>query len=163
MTPLILNDATPIHWAVASGVIAAVTLSLLLVGNRRLGVSGGLDDICSLVLSRPYFGQASVRASRGWRSPFLVGLLLGGFISALVSGGWAPTWDLGHFDQAIGFGSAGKLAWMFGGGMLIGFGTRLAATTSRRLTSARQGRSAARSRRPKSIAGPHRRTAVHRE
>ena len=30
------------------------------------------------------------------------------------------------FDQAIGFGPAGKLAWMFAGGLLIGFGTRLA-------------------------------------
>jgi uncharacterized protein len=30
------------------------------------------------------------------------------------------------FDQVIGFGPAGKLVWMFGGGLLIGFGTRLA-------------------------------------
>jgi uncharacterized membrane protein YedE/YeeE len=43
-----------------------------------------------------------------------------------VSGGWAPTWDLGIFDQVIGLGPAGKLAWMFAGGLLIGFGTRLA-------------------------------------
>jgi uncharacterized membrane protein YedE/YeeE len=30
------------------------------------------------------------------------------------------------FDQAVGFGPAGKLAWMFVGGLFIGFGTRLA-------------------------------------
>ena len=30
------------------------------------------------------------------------------------------------FDTAIGFGHAGKLAWMFAGGLFIGFGTRLA-------------------------------------
>jgi hypothetical protein len=30
------------------------------------------------------------------------------------------------FDTAIGFGPAGKLAWMFAGGLFIGFGTRLA-------------------------------------
>jgi uncharacterized membrane protein YedE/YeeE len=124
--PLILNGAIPIHWALAGGAIAAVTLCLLYFRNRRLGISGGLDDVCSLVLSRPYFAQESVRTSRQWRFPFLVGLVLGGFLSALLGGRWAPTWELGMFDQAIGFGPHGKVAWMFAGGVLIGFGTRLA-------------------------------------
>jgi uncharacterized membrane protein YedE/YeeE len=124
--PLILNSALPIHWAVAGGAIAAVTLTLLLFGNRRLGISGGLDDICSLMIERPYFTQAFVRSSRKWRLPFLAGLIGGGVLSAAVSGGWSPTWDLGMFDQVIGLGPAGKIAWMFAGGLLIGFGTRLA-------------------------------------
>jgi uncharacterized protein len=124
--PLILHSALPIHWAVAGGAIAAVTLALLFFRNRRLGVSGGLDDICSLMIERPYFTQAFVRSSREWRLPFLAGLIGGGVLSALVSGGWAPTWELGMFDQVIGFGPTGKLAWMFAGGLLIGFGTRLA-------------------------------------
>ena len=29
------------------------------------------------------------------------------------------------FDERIGFGPAGKLVWMFAGGLFIGFGTRL--------------------------------------
>jgi uncharacterized membrane protein YedE/YeeE len=124
--PLILNSAIPIHWAVAGAVIAAVTLTLLFFRNRRLGVSGGLDDVCSLVLERPYFTQAFVRSSREWRLPFLAGLVAGGALSALVTGGWAPTWNLGMFDQVIRLGAAGKLAWMFVGGLLIGFGTRMA-------------------------------------
>ena len=52
--------------------------------------------------------------------------MLGGFLSALLGGGWSPFWDLGRFDAAIGLGPAGKLAWMFVGGTLIGFGTRMA-------------------------------------
>ena len=36
-----------------------------------------------------------------------------------------PVAVLGMFDQAIGWGHAGKAAWMFVGGMFIGFGTRL--------------------------------------
>ena len=51
---------------------------------------------------------------------------MGGFLSAVLAGGWEPTWAAGLFDRAIGLGPAGKLAWMFGGGLLIGFGTRLA-------------------------------------
>ena len=52
--------------------------------------------------------------------------MLGGFLSALLGGGWSPFWDLGRFDAAIGLGPSGKLAWMFVGGTLIGFGTRMA-------------------------------------
>ena len=43
----------------------------------------------------------------------------------MLGGGWAPTWDLGMFDAVIGWGAAGKVAWMFVGGVFIGFGTRL--------------------------------------
>jgi uncharacterized protein len=124
--PLILNDLSPVHWAVAGGAIGAVTLCLLFVANRRLGISTGLEDICSLVLDRPYFQRHAVVAGRGWRLPFLLGLVLGGYLSAVLGGGWHPVWALGMFDTMIGFGPAGKLAWMFVGGAFIGFGTRLA-------------------------------------
>ena len=124
--PLILHHLTPIHWAVAGALIAVVTLCLLFVTNRRLGISSGLEDICSLGVSMPYFTRGSLLSARRWRLPFLAGLVLGGFLSAILGGGWAPIWDLGMFDQVIGFGPAGKLAWMFAGGLFIGFGTRLA-------------------------------------
>jgi uncharacterized membrane protein YedE/YeeE len=120
---LILNDLAPLHWALAGAGIAAVTLCLLLVANRRLGISAGFESVCSLVLQGPYFDRA--RAGREWRLPLLAGLVLGGFVSAVLGGGWSPTWALGMFDRVIGFGPAGKLAWMFVGGLCIGFGTRL--------------------------------------
>jgi uncharacterized membrane protein YedE/YeeE len=123
---LILHDLTPLHWALAGVGIAGVTLALLLLDSRRLGISTGFEDICSLALPAPYFKRAAVTTGRGWRLPLLAGLVLGGFLSAVLGGGWAPTWDLGIFDSAIGFGPAGKVAWMFVGGLFIGFGTRLA-------------------------------------
>jgi uncharacterized membrane protein YedE/YeeE len=123
---LILHDLTAIHWAIGGAVIAAVTLTLLLVANRRLGVSTGFEDACGLVLHAPYFRKEGFADSRSWRLPFLGGLLMGGVLSAALAGGWTPTWDLGMFDERIGWGPAGKVAWMFAGGLLIGFGTRLA-------------------------------------
>ena len=123
--PLILNDVLPLHWAVAGAGIAAVTLTLLVFANRRLGISSGLEDVCSLVLRQSYFRREGLLTSRRWRMPFVIGLVLGGLLSAVAGGGWTPTWELGRFDQAIGFGPAGKLAWMFAGGLFIGFGTRL--------------------------------------
>ncbi|MSQ30276.1 MAG: hypothetical protein EXR68_07315, partial [Dehalococcoidia bacterium] len=122
--PLILDGLPATHWAVAGAVIGAVTLMLLYVGNRRLGISTGFEDACALVLRVPYFRRTDL-ADR-WRFWFLGGLVLGGALSALADGGWSPTWALGMFDAVIGLGSAGKLAWMFVGGVLIGFGTRLA-------------------------------------
>jgi uncharacterized protein len=123
---LILNHLTPLHWAIAGLGVAGVTLALLLLGSRRLGISTGFEDICSLALAAPYFRRPAVVSGRPWRLPLLAGLVLGGFLSAVLGGGWKPTWALGMFDSAIGLGPAGKVAWMFIGGLFIGFGTRLA-------------------------------------
>ena len=122
---LILHGLSPIHWAAAGAVIAVITLALLFLANKRLGLSTGFEDVCSLALSLPYFQRKAVVSGRGWRLPFLAGLLLGGFLSAALAGGWSPTLALGMFDQRIGLGTAGKFAWMFAGGLFIGFGTRL--------------------------------------
>ena len=122
---LILHDLAPIHWAAAGAVIALVTLVLLYVGNQRLGISTGFEDVCSAVIDVPYFRRVGIGTGE-WRVPFIGGLVLGGVLSAVLGGGWSPTWARGMFDTAVGWGPAGKLAWMFGGGLLIGFGTRLA-------------------------------------
>lgn len=124
--PLILTGEEPIPWWLAGAGIAFVTLALLWVSGNRLGVSTGFENVCSLVVRAPYFGREAIRGSNGWRLPLLGGLVLGGFFSAVLGGGWEPTWALGMFDAEIGWGPAGKLAWMFVGGLLIGFGTRLA-------------------------------------
>jgi uncharacterized membrane protein YedE/YeeE len=123
---LILNELPAMHWLWAGMGIAGITLLLLFVANRRLGISTGFEDICSLALPVPYLQRSAVRFGRTWRLPMLAGLVLGGWLSAATGGGWHPTWDLGVFDAVIGLGPAGKLAWMFAGGLFIGFGTRLA-------------------------------------
>lgn len=123
---LILHDMQAIHWAFAGLGISFVTLALLAIANRRLGVSTGFEDVCSLVLDAPYFKRSAITSGRPWRLPLLGGLVLGGVLSAVLGGGWSPMWDLGMFDTEIGWGSGGKVVWMFAGGLFIGFGTRLA-------------------------------------
>ncbi len=123
---LILHGLEAWPWWLAGAAIAAITLVLLGVANQRLGISTGFENLCALAIDNPYLRRGEVTGSQHWRLPFLGGLVLGGVISAVAGGGWQPFWDLGMFDARIGFGPAGKLAWMFGGGLLIGFGTRLA-------------------------------------
>src|SRR3990172_12882762 len=123
---LLLPQLEPWHWAVAGAAIGAITLLLLWVTNQRLGISTGLENLCALAIHPPYLRRGEITGSHRWRLPFVGGLVLGGFLSAETSGGWQPFWDLGVFDVVVGLGPAGKLAWMFAGGLLIGFGTRMA-------------------------------------
>lgn len=123
---LSLNDLVPYHWAVAGAGIGVLVVVLLVVGKRRLGVSTAFENVCSLAVPAPYLRRPALVASHSWRLPLLVGLLGGGALSAMLGGGWASPWELGLFDAAIGWGRGAKLAWMFVGGLLIGFGTRLA-------------------------------------
>lgn len=123
---LILHDLVPLHWAVGGALIGVITLLLLWLTNQRLGISTGFENVCSLVVNTPYLRRSEIATSHGFRLSFLGGLVLGGAISAIAGGGWAPIWDLGRFDAVFGIGPAGKLAWMFVGGLFIGFGTRMA-------------------------------------
>jgi uncharacterized membrane protein YedE/YeeE len=115
-----------LHWALAGLGIGLITLLLLWTTSHRLGISSSFEDVCSLVLKAPYLQRKEITSGRGWRLPFLFGLLLGGVTSAALAQGWHPTWALGVFDEAIALGNPGKLGWMFVGGLFIGFGTRMA-------------------------------------
>ena len=123
---LILNDLPAIHWVWAGAVIAAVTLTLQFFINRSLGISTGLEKMCSFVSALPYFRRPSIHPAGSWRLFFLAGLVTAGALSAVLGGGWSPTWDAGILDRAFALTVEAKVAWMFVGGLCIGFGTRLA-------------------------------------
>ncbi len=123
---LLLNRLTPLPWWLAGAAIGLITLALLWTTGRRLGISGGYENLCALVSDQPYFRRSSLVGPGTWRLPFLAGLLLGGLLSALLSGGWHPTWAMGLWDRSLGAGPWVKVLWMFAGGLLVGIGTRIA-------------------------------------
>lgn len=103
-------------WWVGGLAVATVALGLLYVENKQLGVSTGCGELCRLPLSS--------QARSSWRPRFLGGIVLGGMVAALL-GGHGPTLAMGRLDQLV-HGTAPKLALLFGAGLLIGGGARLA-------------------------------------
>ena len=112
MPHLILHDLQPISWAIAGAGIGIITLLLLWTTGRRLGISTSFESFCSQASDLPYFQRDALKGRGRWRLPFAGGLLLGGIVSALLAGGWAPIWDLGMWDTVIGGGPLLKLVWM---------------------------------------------------
>lgn len=123
---LLLHDVEALHWGIAGAALGLITLAMLYLVNHRLGASTGFESLCALVSKRPYFRRPELQGRGRWRLAFFVGLLGGGILSSVLAGTWQPSWDMGIFDTVIGWGPIGKVAWMFAGGLLVGFGTRTA-------------------------------------
>lgn len=113
------------HWAIAGATIAGVTLVLQAVGRRSLGLSSGLEDLCSLASNNPVFAHTAAEG-QAWRLPFLAGLLVGGALSVALAGDWHMLWRIEPLDAFSGFSAPAKVAWLFVGGVCTGFGVRLA-------------------------------------
>lgn len=112
----VLVDRWP-FW-VGGAAIGLFVLIFLAVTGKALGVSTGFYDACAAP-----FDPA---ARRSWRLPFLVGIVGGGVLAALGAGSLAPTATMGMFDSVVTASLPAKAAIFTAGGVLLGFGARLA-------------------------------------
>ncbi len=104
-------------WA-GGAAIGTFLLTFLVYGRRMLGVSTGFEDVCAA----PFTAQAR----KSWRLPFMVGIAAGGLLASTLSGGVVLTTAMGTFDTLWHASLPVKIALFTTGGILIGFGTRLA-------------------------------------
>jgi uncharacterized membrane protein YedE/YeeE len=108
-------DST-LPWWIAGPVLGLVITAMLVAGNKRFGVVGGVTDLVH--------GSSEGRGLRSWRAVLLVGMLLGGSLYALLAGapdaGSAYSWLDAHLS------AGGEVALLFGAGLLIGVGARVA-------------------------------------
>ena len=72
----------PWHWAVAGTLIGLIVPTLLLIGNKKLGVSSSMRHLCAICIPKniPFFNYEWKKEI--WNLFFVVGILLGGFIAA---------------------------------------------------------------------------------
>jgi hypothetical protein len=104
-------------WYLAGPLLGLSIVVLLALINERLGVLGGYADVVSRV------GRRSL--ALGWQGCFVVGIVAGSLLFALLAGDWRAGDGYGwlsrsvHDDVAVG-------AILLGAGLLIGLGGRTA-------------------------------------
>ncbi len=108
------------RWPFWAGGIAIglFVLVMLRVTGKPLGVSTGYEDACGAI--------TSPTLRRSWRLPFIVGIVAGGTLAASLAGGVTLTATMGMFDELVTASLPAKAAIFTGGGVLLGFGARLA-------------------------------------
>lgn len=109
----------PPAWWVAGLIFGGVVVALRLALNERIGVLGGYSELVE---------RASGRAKTlGWKSFFLIGVVLGGLLYALLAGRYSGTqaygWLARDFPHHAGLATGVGLT---AAGLLIGFGAKTA-------------------------------------
>ena len=135
----------PWPWYVGGPLIGLSVPLLLLLGNKKFGVSSNLRHVCAMVPNRVDFFNYDWR-KESWNLIFALGILLGGFLGGVLLANPEPLELSGATARdlsALGVQPDGALApaalfnWstllslrglllMVGGGFLIGFGARYA-------------------------------------
>lgn len=136
----------PWPWYVAGTIIGLTVPTLLLLGNKRLGISSTLRQLCAACYPAkiPFFHYDWKKDS--WNLFFAAGILLGGFLGGYVFANPEPvnvsaetlnmfsTWGLTNMQgllpgELFNFSNLLTLKGfllMVAGGFLVGFGTRYA-------------------------------------
>lgn len=106
--------------------IGTVAVLVLAIGGDYLGVTRGYVSMCSIISNRAVFRKPELGGPFGIRTFFTFGIMIGGFLAAIQSGGWHPTFDFGRFDVFWSSTIPVKAAVLITGGFLWGYGARLA-------------------------------------
>ena len=113
-------------WYLAGALIALVVALLVFLLGVQLSVSTGYGNWVGLVSRLRFFHSGDYEKTFNWRFFFLIGLVLGGFLSVLTSTGFYVHTDMGMLKHLVGDSTAAKAFTLFVGGILVGFGTRWA-------------------------------------
>ena len=103
------------HWLISGALLGLLVTGLLWAINRRVGVSGGIGEIADRLTGRV--------GAFGPRAYFVFGVVGGAFVVSLAGAGFRAGDSYGWLAE---HGSAATAAALLGGGVLVGYGTRLA-------------------------------------
>ena len=117
-----------------SGWVGGVAIGLYMLGQywitgKALGCSGVYCNPISPVSRLRFFHESDYARFDNWRLWFALGLPLGGLLGALSSPDyqWQLTTQMGSmYEQVLPQDLWARIVVLFGGGILMGFGARLA-------------------------------------
>lgn len=109
------------HWTIAGPLIGLFVPVLLIVTNKKLGISSAFEHLCMMVMPKDRHAVFNFNwKESGWKVYFVVGIMLGAYSATkFLSSG-----DV-HFLPEHYYSLSGYLT-LFAGGILVGFGTRYA-------------------------------------
>ncbi|NPA72462.1 MAG: YeeE/YedE family protein [Gammaproteobacteria bacterium] len=104
-----------------------IILHFWMIG-KPAGCSTGYGNICGIVCKKiSYFHQGEYSEKNNPKLWLLVGIPIGGFLAAATSGTpWQLSFDMGMYNDILPQSFAAKGIWLIFGGILLGFGARLA-------------------------------------
>jgi uncharacterized membrane protein YedE/YeeE len=110
-----LSEQAP--WWLVGPVFGLVVVGLMATLNARIGILGGFSELIERVEGKPL----------GWKAFFLVGILAGAALYALVGPGFAHPYEYGWLTRTF-TGSSRLLVApiLVGAGALIGYGAKSA-------------------------------------
>lgn len=114
-------------WLAGGAIGLFVILHFWLIG-KPAGCSTGYGNVCGYLCKKmTYFNEGEYRDPKNTKLWFLIGIPLGGLLSGLTSAEpWQLSFDMGMYDEVLPQSDAAKAIWLIFGGMLLGFGARLA-------------------------------------
>lgn len=115
---------TPWPWWIAGPALGLVVVLTAWLGGKAVGVSTAYGSVCAVTSRLSFFRAKEFHESR--RVWFVLGLPLGGLVTAAVAGAFAPSLAYGSLDTLTNGSLAAKAGLLFGGGILIGAGARWA-------------------------------------
>src|SRR5436309_2834622 len=121
-------------WWVGGPAIGLYVILLLLVKHRLLSASSTFQYVVERVIGPTLGRKESIHAwlladaadpEPDWLGRYFVGLLLGGLVSAVLSGGFHPDATLPGLAAVYPYALATQAGVLFAAGLCIGFGTRM--------------------------------------
>ena len=111
------------------GVIIGLVVPLLYYYyNTALGVSTGYGNLVKITIRPNHLKwiKSKFAETWSWRVYFIIGIILGGFISSLLQGSSLFTWQMGQLTPQVIWSYPFTAVYLFVGGILLGLGARIA-------------------------------------
>ena len=114
---------------VAGGLIGFYLIFQYWITGKQLGCSSSYCNPITRFSSLHFFSSGEFSSSNNWRLWFFIGIPVGSAIAVFTSPGgeWVASYSMGiRYDEVLSIGVIGKTLMVFMGGIMMGYGARMA-------------------------------------